>query len=90
MDKYLIKRSKKRTFKQSSVENKLISNETPSSNLKKISLEYNPEELISNPSLRPSIASYDVNECDKIRRAYLSKPPYQSKDHACISIHRFW
>ena len=59
-----------------------ISNEIPSSSSKKISLEFNPKELISNPGLRPPIASYDVNECDKIRRAYLSKPPCKPKGHA--------
>ena len=81
MDKYLIKRSKKRTSEQSSVGEKPISNETPSSSSKKISLEFNPEELIFDPGLRPPIASYDVNEHDKIRRAYLSKPPCQPKGH---------
>ena len=82
MDKYLIKAPKKRTSEQSSVGDKLISKEIPSTSLKKISLEFNPEELISDPGLRPPIASYDVNECGKIRRAYLSKPPCQPKGHA--------
>ena len=44
MDKYLIKVAKKRTFKQSSVGNKPISNETPSLSSKKVYLEFNPEE----------------------------------------------
>ena len=50
--------------------------------MKKVSLEFNPEELISDPDLRPPIASYDVNERDKIRHTYLSKPPCQPKGHA--------
>ncbi|XP_028551808.1 zinc finger MYM-type protein 1-like [Dendrobium catenatum] len=44
-------------------------------------LETDINNLPVDPGIRPSIWSYDVNERDKIRRAYLLKGPHQPKSH---------
>ncbi|KAI0518833.1 hypothetical protein KFK09_006269 [Dendrobium nobile] len=44
-------------------------------------VEIDIENLPANPGLRPSIWSYDVNDRDRVRRAYLLKGPHQPKNH---------
>ena len=77
MDKYLIK---KRPLEGSSMGSKptpTTSNQEcsqpPSSSSKKVCSEFQIENLILDPGLRPSITSYHVNNQDRIRRVYLQK-----------------
>ncbi|XP_020695371.2 zinc finger MYM-type protein 1 [Dendrobium catenatum] len=44
-------------------------------------VEVDIDNLPIDPGLRPSIWNYDVNDRDRIRRAYLVKGPYQPKNH---------
>ncbi|GAV73862.1 LOW QUALITY PROTEIN: DUF4371 domain-containing protein, partial [Cephalotus follicularis] len=43
--------------------------------------EFNLEDIISDPRLRPKISHYDVNIQDQIRRTYWLKGPYQPCNH---------
>ncbi|KAI0510290.1 hypothetical protein KFK09_010891 [Dendrobium nobile] len=44
-------------------------------------VEIDIDNLPADPGLRPSIWSYDVNDRDGVRRAYLLKGPHQPKNH---------
>ncbi|KAI0520270.1 hypothetical protein KFK09_007741 [Dendrobium nobile] len=44
-------------------------------------VEIDIDNLPADPGLRPSIWSYDVNDRDRVRRAYLLKGPHQPKNH---------
>ncbi|PKU62536.1 hypothetical protein MA16_Dca028767 [Dendrobium catenatum] len=44
-------------------------------------VEIDIDNLPADPDLRPSIWSYDVNDRDRVRRAYLLKGPHQPKNH---------
>ena len=64
MDKYLIR--KPCTQDSSSVQDS-------SSSSKRICVDFNLENLHSNPELRENISSYHPNNHDEIRRYYLQK-----------------
>ena len=66
MDKYLIRKS--RTQDSSSVQDSFSSS-------KRILIDFNLENLPSDPGLREKISSYHPNNHDKIRRYYLTKGP---------------
>ena len=66
MDKYLIR--KPRTQDSSSVQDSFSSS-------KRILIDFNLENLPSDPGLREKISSYHPNNHDKIRRYYLTKGP---------------
>ncbi|KAL4600486.1 hypothetical protein ACB092_11G202000 [Castanea dentata] len=68
MDKYLIK--KPRTQDSS-----LVQDSSPSS--KRSRVDFNLENLPSNPRLRQKISSYHPNNHDEIRRHYLGKGPFE-------------
>ena len=68
MDKYLIR--KPRTKDSSSLQDS-------SSFSKRIRVDFNLENLPSNPELRKKISSYHPNNHDEIRRYYLQKGPCQ-------------
>ena len=68
MDKYLIK--KPRTEDSSPVQDS-------SSSSKRIRVDFNLENLHSDPGLRQKISSYHPNNHDEIRRHYLTKGPCQ-------------
>ena len=68
MDKYLIR--KPRTQGSSLVQDS-------SSSSKRIRVDFNLENLPSDPKLRQKISSYDPNNHDEIRRHYLTKGPCQ-------------
>ena len=48
-----------------------------SSSFKRIRVDFNLENLLSNPGLRQKISSYHPNNHDEIRRHYLTKGPCQ-------------
>ena len=48
-----------------------------SSSSKRVRVDFNFENLPSNPRLREKISSYHPNNHDKIRRFYLQKSPCQ-------------
>ena len=68
MDKYLIR--KPRTQDSSPVQDS-------SSSSKRIRIDFNLENLSSDPGLRQKISSYHPNNHDEIRRHYLTKGPCQ-------------
>ena len=70
MDKYLIR--KPRTQDSSLVQD---------SSSKWIRVDFNLENLLSNPGLQQKISSYHPNNHDKIRRYYLTKGPCQPIVH---------
>ena len=72
MDKYLIR--KPRTQDSSPVQDS-------SSSFKQIRVDFNLENLLSNPGLRQKISSYHPNNHDEIRRHYLTKDPCQPVLH---------
>ncbi|GAV72462.1 LOW QUALITY PROTEIN: DUF4371 domain-containing protein, partial [Cephalotus follicularis] len=43
--------------------------------------EFNLEDIISDPGIRPKISHYDVNIRDQIRRTYWLKGPCQPRNH---------
>ena len=68
MDKYLIRKS--RTQDSSPVQDS-------SSSSKQIPVDFNLENLPSDPGLREKISSYHPNNHDETRRYYLQKGPCQ-------------
>ena len=66
MDKYLIK--KLHTQDSSPVQDS-------SSSSKQVRVDFNLENLPSDPGLRENISSYHPNHHDEIRRYYLQKRP---------------
>ena len=68
MDKYLIEKS--RTQDSSPMQDS-------SSSFKQIRVDFNLENLPSDPRLWENISSYHPNNHDEIRRYYLQKGPYQ-------------
>ncbi|GAV71353.1 Dimer_Tnp_hAT domain-containing protein [Cephalotus follicularis] len=48
---------------------------------KRVREEFNLEDIISDPGLRPKISHYDVNIRDQIRRTYWLKGPCQPRNH---------
>ena len=74
MDKYLIR--KPCTQDSSPVQDSLpVQNSSSSS--KRICVDFNLENLHSDPGLREKISSYHPNNHDEIRRFYLQKGSYQ-------------
>ena len=51
------------------------------SSSKRIHVDFNLENLPSDPGLRQKISSYHPNNHNKIRRYYLTKGPYQPIVH---------
>ena len=76
MDKYLIR--KPRTQDSSPVQDS-------SSSSKQIRVDFNLENLPSDPGLRQKISYYHLNNHDEIRRYYLTKGPCQLVDDYPIS-----
>ena len=66
MDKYLIK--KPRTQDSAPAQDS-------SSSFKRIRVDFNLENLPSDPGLQEKISSYHPNHHDEIRRYYLTKDP---------------
>ncbi|KAL6540509.1 hypothetical protein OROMI_024392 [Orobanche minor] len=93
MDKFLIKRprcpsstSNNAHVSLESVGNAYISHSLPESETqtttrKASNVEFNPDDIISDPGLRLPIESYNTNIRDQVRRAYLAKGPYQPCDY---------
>ena len=73
MDKYLIR--KPRTQDSAPAQDS-------SSSYKRIRVDFNLENLPSNPGLREKISSYHPNHHDEIRRYYLTKGPCQPVLHS--------
>lgn len=74
MDKYLIRKS--HTQDSSPVQDSFpVQNSSSSS--KRIHIDFNLENLPSDPGLREKISSYHPNNHDGIRRFYLQKGPCQ-------------
>ena len=72
MDKYLIK--KPRTQYSSPMQDSSpVQDSSPS--FKQIRVDFNLENLPSDPRLRQKILSYHPNNYDEIRRYYLQKGP---------------
>lgn len=59
--------------------------ETPSE--KKSNVEFNPEDIISDPGLRIPIDSYNINIRDQVRRAYIAKGPCRPKEYTFPKKH---
>ena len=78
MDKYLIR--KPRTQDSSSVQDSSLVQDSSSSS-KRIRIDFNLENLPSDPELRQKISSYHPNNHDEIRRYYLTKGPCQPPVH---------
>ena len=72
MDKYLIRKS--RTQDSSPVQDSFPMQDSSSSS-KQIRVDFNLENLPSDPRLRQKISSYHPNNHDEIRRHYLTKGP---------------
>ena len=72
MDKYLIR--KYRTQDSSPVQDSFLVQDSSSSS-KRIPVDFNLENLYSDPRLREKISSYHPNNHDEIRRFYLQKGP---------------
>ena len=70
MDKYLIR--KPRTQDLSLVQNSFLVQDSSSSS-KRIHVDFNFENLPSDPGLREKISSYHPSNHDEIRRFYLQK-----------------
>ena len=73
MDKYLIR--KPRTQDSAPAQDS-------SSSSKQIRVDFNLENLPSDPGLREKISSYHPNHHDEIRRYYLTKCPCQPVLHS--------
>ncbi|KAK4599601.1 hypothetical protein RGQ29_009588 [Quercus rubra] len=78
MDKYLIR--KPRTQDSSPVQDSSLVQDSSSSS-KRIRIDFNLENLPSDPELRQKISSYHPNNHDEIRRYYLTKGPCQPPVH---------
>ena len=72
MDKYLIR--KYRIQDSSPVLDSFLVQDSSSSS-KRIRVDFNLENLYSDPRLREKISSYHPNNHDEIRRFYLQKGP---------------
>ena len=72
MDKYLIR--KYRIQDSSPVQDSFLVQDSSSSS-KRIRVDFNLENLYSDPRLREKISSYHSNNHDEIRRFYLQKGP---------------
>ena len=84
MDKYLIR--KPRTQDSSPMQDSSpVQNSFPvqdsSSSSKRIRVDFNLENLLSNPGLQQKISSYHPNNHDEIRRYYLTNGPCQPVVH---------
>ena len=78
MDKYLIK--KPRTQDSSPMQDSSpVQDSSPS--FKRIRVDFNLENLPSDPRLRQKISSYHPNNYDEIRRYYIIKGPCQPVVH---------
>ncbi|XP_065619032.1 uncharacterized protein LOC112022883 [Quercus suber] len=73
MDKYLIKTPRTQDSAPA---------QDSSSSSKRIRVDFNLENLPSNPGLREKISSYHPNHHDEIRRYYLTKSPCQPVLHS--------
>ena len=78
MDKYLIR--KPRT-QDSSLMQDLSPVQDSSLSFKWIRVDFNLENLLSDPGLQRKISSYHPNNHDEIRRHYLTKGPCQPVLH---------
>ena len=78
MDRYLIR--KPRTQDSSPVQDSFPMQDSSSSS-KWIRVDFNLENLLSDPRLREKISSYHPNNHDEIRRFYLQKSPCQPVLH---------
>ena len=74
MHKYLIRKS--RTQDSSHVQDSFLVQDS-SSFSKRIRVDFNLENLSSDPRVRQKISSYHPNNHDEIRRYYLTKGPCQ-------------
>ena len=74
MEKYLIR--KPRTQDSSPMQDSFLVQDSSSSS-KRIHVDFNLENLHSDPGLRGKISSYHPNNHYKIRRFYLQKGPCQ-------------
>ena len=74
MDKYLIR--KYCTQDSSPVQDSFLVQDSSSSS-KQICVDFNLENLRSDPGLQENISSYHPNNHDEIRRFYLQKGPCQ-------------
>ena len=72
MNKYLIR--KYRIQDSSPVQDSFLVQDSSSSS-KRIHVDFNLENLYSDPRLREKISSYHPNNHDEIRRFYLQKGP---------------
>ena len=72
MDKYLIRKPRTQDSAPAQVS---------SSSSKRIRVDFNLENLPSDPGLRQKISSYHPNNHDEIRRHYLTKGPCQPVLH---------
>ena len=70
MDKYLIR-------KPCTQDSSPVQDSSSSSSSKRIRIDFNLENLHSDPKLREKISSYHPNNHDEIRRYYLQKGPCQ-------------
>ncbi|XP_075649994.1 uncharacterized protein LOC142620517 [Castanea sativa] len=77
MDKYLIR--KPRTQDSSPVQDSFSSS-------KRIRVDFNLENLPSDPRLREKISSYHPNNYDEIRKYYLAKDPCQPYDYPLVKL----
>ena len=66
MDKYLIRKPRTR-------DSSPVQDSSSSSSSKRIRVDFNLENLPSDPRLRQKISSYHPNNHDEIRRNYLTK-----------------
>lgn len=81
MDKFVIKRPRSPVQNQAPSLNSSAGCGPETPTIKKASIEFNPDEIISDPGRRIPIDSYDVNIRDKVRRAYIVKGPYQPTNY---------
>ena len=80
MDKYLIRKPRTQDsspMQDSSPVQESFPVQDSSSSFKRIRVDFNLENLLSNPGLRQKISSYHPNNHDEIRRHYLTKGPCQ-------------
>ena len=70
MDKYLIRKPRTR-------DSSPVQDSSSSSSSKRIRIDFNLENLHSDPGLGEKISSYHPNNYDEIRRYYLQKGPCQ-------------
>ena len=76
MDKYLIRKPRTR-------DSSPVQDSSSSSSSKRIRIDFNLENLHSDPGLGEKISSYHPNNYDEIRRYYLQRGPCQPifQDH---------